>query len=1382
MYPVTLDRAATRESLGETAGTDAAVASVTTAVAAPAPAPARDAPPASRALRDGRVLIAADDQGVRWRAGERLEDLFEQRVDALAAAGRADAVAVDGPKGPITYAELDARANQLARRLGLRSGVRAGDRVALLLERPTDAYVAMLAVLKLHAAYVPLDASFPADRVAYIAGDAGARLVITDAVCADRLGELEGARLLRLDDEEVTIAGESAARLTADEIPGPADELCYAIYTSGTTGRPKGVAIEHGSICNFVRVAAEGYGVNAGDRMYQGLTLAFDFAIEEIWVAWMVGATLVPKPNATALIGHELHDFLTAQRITAMCCVPTLLATLEEDLPEIRFLLVSGEACPQDLVDRWHRPDRRMLNTYGPTEATVSATWTVLDPARAVTIGVPLPTYSALVLDPDENRVLAPGESGELALGGIGVARGYLNLPEETARAFIADFVGLPDNPGDRIYRTGDLVRVGACGEIEHHGRIDTQIKIRGYRIEAGEIEAVLRGIDAIENAIVASVESAPGMTELVAYITCRPDAGTLDRARVYEMLDTALPPYMVPAYLEQLDLLPLLPSGKPDRHALPAPGSRRPARSGYVQPATDTERLLAETVGELLTVDRVSVESHLFEELGANSLLMARLCARLRGGTELPPVSMRDVYRHPTVRSLAAVLDGETTEAQGAPEWEEPELPEAIGKPRRIVCGALQTLTFIFYVSLAAALLDVGATWVTGASGVIEVYLRAVAVGAGLILAMGLLPIVAKWALVGRFAPQRIRVWSMPYLRFWIVKTLLVVNPLPHLLRDSPLYSIYLRALGGRVGKRVMIVSRHVPVCMDVISLGSDSVIHQDVYFNGYRARDGHIEIGPVSVGERAFVGERTVLDIDVAIGDDGQLGHSSSLQAGQSVPDGACWHGSPAEPASAEYDYRFASDVHPGRGTSARYAAGRLAMLFAVAGPLEVAIGVLALTHPHFVDRLPVLSAPAIAAVILLGGLLLTALISLTLPRLLSRLLEPGRAYPVHGWRYSVQRLISRTSNNSMLTGLFGDSVMIVHYLRLLGYKFGEVEQTGSNFGLEVKQEVPALSHIGTGTMVSDGLSMMNAQYSSTAFRVMPVKIGRRNYLGNEISFPAGARVGDNCLLATKAMVPIAGPMREGVGLLGSPSFEIPRTVSRDTRFEALKEPVARRRRIAAKTRHNVGTMALHLLVYYVLLVGAVLIAIGPLGGHGLSDVAGTAASLLLELVLMLTVFIFAERAVTGFKPLQPRFCSVLERDFWRHERFWKVAPTNYIRIFDGTPFKPLVWRALGVPIGAGVFDDGLAITERTLVKIGDGATFGMGSHLQSHTLEDGAFKSDVIEVGNGCSIGTGTLVNYGTVLGEGAVLEADSFLIKGSRMEPGSRWRGNPAKEVV
>ena len=388
---------------------------------------ARDAAgprPGSRECLDGRVVTAAGYQdAVRWRDGDRLEHVYEARCDWLRQHGQPDHLAADAGDITLTYGELDARANQLARFL-VRRGVRPGDRIGLLFDDAVDGYVAMLAVLKAHAAYVPLDAAFPADRLAFIAADAALRLVLTQSRLAGPAEPLAGAGLTCVDQVADLVTAEPAGRLGPDEVAAPADDLCYVIYTSGTTGRPKGVAISHASICNFVRVAAEVYGMTGDDRVYQGMTIAFDFSVEEIWVPWAAGATLVPRPGGTNLLGAELDAFLAARRVTALCCVPTLLATLEDDHPQLRFLLVSGESCPQDLVARWHRPGRRFLNVYGPTEATVTATWTLLDPDRPVTIGVPLPTYSAVILDPDADRALPPGEMGEIAIAGIGLAEG----------------------------------------------------------------------------------------------------------------------------------------------------------------------------------------------------------------------------------------------------------------------------------------------------------------------------------------------------------------------------------------------------------------------------------------------------------------------------------------------------------------------------------------------------------------------------------------------------------------------------------------------------------------------------------------------------------------------------------------------------------------------------------------------------------------------------------------------------------------------------------------------------------------------------------------------------------------------------------------------
>ena len=402
--------------------------------------------------------------------GERLDQIFEQLCDQAAADGRLDVFAVDAGYTAVTFADLDALANQLTRFL-IVNGARCGDRIGLLFDEPVMSYVAMLAVLKLNAAYVPLDVGFPVDRMTYIASDAGVWMALSLSSTvnrahglADGLDELS-VPLLCLDEFTESIAGQDPSRVSDAERGAPVDELAYIIYTSGSTGRPKGVAIDHPSICNFVRVASSVYGIRADDRVYQGMTIAFDFSVEEIWVPWLAGATLVPKPPGAALLGHELHQFLTDRRVTALCCVPTLLATIEDDLPQLRFLLVSGEACPQDLIRRWHRDGRRFLNVYGPTEATVTATWTQVHPDRPVTIGVPLPTYSIVILDPDDPyRALLPGQIGEIGIAGIGLAREYLNRADLTEQAFIPDFLGIANNPSGRIYRTGDLGRVDARG------------------------------------------------------------------------------------------------------------------------------------------------------------------------------------------------------------------------------------------------------------------------------------------------------------------------------------------------------------------------------------------------------------------------------------------------------------------------------------------------------------------------------------------------------------------------------------------------------------------------------------------------------------------------------------------------------------------------------------------------------------------------------------------------------------------------------------------------------------------------------------------------------------------------------------------------------
>ncbi|HYB19223.1 MAG TPA: DapH/DapD/GlmU-related protein, partial [Streptosporangiaceae bacterium] len=377
-------------------------------------------------------------------------------------------------------------------------------------------------------------------------------------------------------------------------------------------------------------------------------------------------------------------------------------------------------------------------------------------------------------------------------------------------------------------------------------------------------------------------------------------------------------------------------------------------------------------------------------------------------------------------------------------------------------------------------------------------------------------------------------------------------------------------------------------------------------------------------------------------------------------------------------------------------------------------------------------------------------------------------------------VHRVIRRLTNTGFYLELTGDSSYVVPYLRALGYRLPDVEQTGSNFGADLEHETPFLIDIGRGTMVADGATFIDAGYSSTSFSITPLSIGPRNFLGNAVAYPAGGRTGENCLIATKAMVPLDGPVRANTGLLGSPCFEIPRSVTTDPRFDHLRTGEEFRRRLRAKNRHNLGTMALFLAVRWIDVLVITLFAMAAWQLYRGNPVPVLAGLVLAALLFSFAYFITVERALMRFGSLQPRYCSIYDRYFWWHERYWKLlAPL--LGMLNGTPFKSPAWRLTGVRIGRRVFDDGCGIAERTLVTIGDHCTLGAGSVIQCHSMEDGIFKADYTVLEDGCTLGTGALVHYGVTIGRGAQLRPDSFLMKGEKVPPRAGWGGNPARPM-
>jgi amino acid adenylation domain-containing protein len=585
-----------------------------------------------------RALVASWTKPEHPFAARTLHALIEEQ-----AARTPDAVAASFDGVELTYAELDARAERLARVLRA-NRVAPGTRVGICLERSLEFVVAILGVLKSGGAYVPLDPVYPADRLRFMADDAALSALVTHTRLRDALPP-GPARVLCIDAlPAIAAAHDPVQRATPDDI-------AYVIYTSGSTGTPKGVMISHRGVCSLVAAQRSIFAPGPGYRVLQFSPLSFDMSVYELTLALCNGGTLCLARREALMPGPNLAQLIEDERITYATLPPSALAALPHvEAPALTTIITGGEPCPLALLAAWATPRRRTFNGYGPTEVSV---WSTVEECFAdstsLTLGRPIPNVHARVLDAALHEVPI-GAPGELYLAGPALARGYLRRAGLTADRFVPSPFGAP---GERMYRTGDVVRHLADGRIDFLGRGDEQVKLRGFRIELGEIEATLRRNAAVRDAAVAVRTREDGDRRLVAYVVpaggVHPSAADLRAALV-----DALPEHMIPAAYVVLDALPLTPNGKVDRRALPEPVAQRDtAARDYVAPRTPLEVTLAGIWSEVLGLERVGADDDFFA-LGGHSLLATQVVSRVRDalGVELP---LRRMFEDRTLERLAA-------------------------------------------------------------------------------------------------------------------------------------------------------------------------------------------------------------------------------------------------------------------------------------------------------------------------------------------------------------------------------------------------------------------------------------------------------------------------------------------------------------------------------------------------------------------------------------------------------------------------------------------------------------------------------------------------------------------------------------------------------
>ncbi|OIJ90738.1 amino acid adenylation protein [Streptomyces sp. MUSC 14] len=1244
-----------------------------------------------------------------------LVDVFDATVRA-----HPDEPALDDGTTCLSYRALAGEVERVRRRL-TDAGVGLGDRVGVRVPSGTnELYVAILAVLAAGAAYVPVDAEDPDERAGLVFGEADVRAVVGAGCTVSMQG---GA------------ADAPAAR------PGTGHDA-WIIFTSGSTGKPKGVAVSHRSAAAFVDAEAALFlteePIGPGDRVMAGLSVAFDASCEEMWLAWRYGACLVPVPRSQVRSGADLGPWLVEQEITVVSTVPTLAALWEpETLNDVRLLIFGGEACPPELAQRLVTEGREVWNTYGPTEATVVACAALLTGEEPIRIGLPLNGWELAVVD-DGGEPVAMGDSGQLVIGGVGLAR-YLDAGKDAEKYAPLESLGW-----ERAYRSGDLVRAEPEGLI-FLGRADEQIKLGGRRIELGEVDAALQALPGVAGAAAAVRTARSGNQLLVGYVVTQDG---WDHAAAVEKLRAELPAALVPL-LAPVAELPTRTSGKVDRNALPWP------LEGLETPKADlygTEAWLAEQWTEVLGIPVTSASDDFFA-IGGGSLAAAQLTTRLR--TRYPSAAVLDIYQQPTLRKLARRLE-QSAQDDGAARTVAP-VPVRAQVVQVLLLLPLFTLLGLRWTLVLAAVGTVlpGYAWLPTAP-----WWLLAAGGLLLFTPPGRIALAAGGArlLLRGLAPGRYPRGGSVHLRLWAAERLAEFSGATTL--TGSWLERYARALGAKIGPDVDLHS--LPPVTGMLRLGRGAAVESEVDLSGYWLDGDRLEVGPVRVGAHATVGTRSMLFPGARVGKRAEVAPGSAV--GRQVPTGQRWAGAPAvKLGKAKRNW---PKERPQRGTYWRVMYGltglALSALPLVAGVAALLVAGLFVAPGDSAGRALLGAAQALVPATLAYGLAY-ALLILVVVRALSLGLREG-THPTHsriGWQaWTVTQLMDRARET--LFPLYAGLVTPV-WLRLLGMRIGRGAEVSTVLAL------PSLTTVGDGAFLADDTLTAPYELGGGWVRIGRAEIGRRAFLGNSGMTAPGRSVPDGGLVGVLSATPKKA--KKGTSYLGLPPVKLPRSAA-DGDQSRTYEPPAR----LLWARALVELCRFVPVLCSAALAAATVAALCALGvwAWALSGVVLLVAGGVAALVSVVAKWALVGRHRTGEHPLWSSFV-------WRDEladTFVEVLAVPWLAgSVPGTPVMTAWLRGLGARIGRGVWVESYWLPEADLVTLEDAATVNRGCVLQTHLFHDRILRTDTVVLREGATLGPGGIVLPGSTVGARTTLGPASLVMAAESVPDDTRWLGNP-----